>query len=393
MNPESDTLELAVRSIEENRKGDATVRVTNAAGTPVRGADVLAEQVRQDFLFGCNIYMFDEFDNERDNELYKQRFCELLNYATTAFYWKHYEPERGKPNYALTDRIVAWCAQNGIRVKGHPLLWDHGASMPAWADGLPPKDVQRQRVVDIVSRYSGKIEFWEVVNEPAHCPKLQIDEPYRWARETDPNAYLIVNDYYALADGCPQFFRLLQEAQRRGVPFDGIGIQAHSPPTMRFPLDRVWRILDEYAGLGRELHITEFTPTSGGQPITGSHLTGSWDESAQADYAAKFYTVCFGHPSVVAITWWDLCEAGAWLEGGGLLRRDLTPKPAYLALKNLIRETWMTKTEGKTDGDGRFSFRGFHGEYTLKVKRDGAVTEQPFHLARDGRSTVDMVLA
>jgi len=43
---------------------------------------------------------------------------------------------------------------------------------------------------------------------------------------------------------------------------------------MRFPLEQVWSTLDHYATLGKDLHITEFTPTSGGQEISGSHVTG-----------------------------------------------------------------------------------------------------------------------
>lgn len=108
-----------------------------------------------------------------------------------------------------------------------------------------------------------------MVNEPSHLAEPKMDQPYRWAREADPRAYLIVNDYHVLADGCPGFFRLLSAAKQHDVPFDGIGIQAHEPRTMRFPLDRVQAILNRYASLGKELHITEFTPTSAGQKITG----------------------------------------------------------------------------------------------------------------------------
>ncbi len=388
---ENEILMMAAEAIEENRKSEATVRVLDKDGHPVTGADIFVELIRHDFLFGGNIYMFDRFGNRRKNELYKQRFRELFNYATTGFYWRSYEPERGEPDYAYTDRVVAWCSQNQIRLKGHPLLWDCEYDIPQWSQGQPPPEVQRQRIVDIMTRYAGKINFWEVVNEPAHLPDLEIDGPYRWAREANPEAHLIVNDYEVMANGYPPFFALLQRALDDGVPFDGVGIQAHEPRTMRFPLDRVWEILDLYSALGKKLHITEFTPTSGGQAITGSHITGKWDEDAQADYAVKFYTVCFAHPAVAAITWWDLCDEGSWLNGGGLIRKDMSPKQAYLALKKLIHEQWATKTGGKTDNNGDYFFRGFHGHYLATITQHGTVTRRPFYLGPGEQSTIGIV--
>ena len=231
---------------------------------------------------------------------------------------------------------------------------------------------------DILGRYRGKIDFWEIVNEPSHVTGIRIDEPYRWAREADPNGHLIVNDYHVLADGCPQFFELLQQAQRDSVPFDGIGIQAHEPRMMRFPLHQVKRVLDQYATLGKALHITEFCPTSAGQPMVGLSIAGVWDEAAQADYAVKFYRVCFAHPATRAITWWDLCDDGAWLPGSGMLRADLSPKPVYDQLRQLIHGEWKTRAVGKTDAAGRFHFRGFAGHYEVS--------------ANGGRTTANVVL-
>ncbi|MBI2432571.1 MAG: endo-1,4-beta-xylanase [Candidatus Hydrogenedentes bacterium] len=221
---------------------------------------------------------------------------------------------------------------------------------------------------------------------------IAIDQPYRWARETDPEAHLIVNDYAVMATGYPPFFDLLEAAIGRGVPFDGIGIQAHEPRTMRFPLFRVKAHLDKYASFGKALHITEFTPTSSGLAITGSHIEGGWDEAAQADYAVKFYTVCFAHPAVAAITWWDLCDDGSWLEGGGLLRKDLSPKPAYSALLNLIHEDWHTNSAGRTDEEGRFQFRGFYGQYTVEAEHQGKTAKQTIQLRQGSPENFSITL-
>lgn len=389
---EQTALAQAAEAITSNRMGAATLRVTGADGRPLAQTALTVEQTGHDFLFGGNIFMFDHFATAREDDLYRERFRALFNYATTGFYWRGYEKRRGRPDYDYTDAVVDWCLRQHIQVKGHPLLWACESGTPTWSDGLPAADVQQRRVTEIMRRYAGKITRWEVVNEPAHLPELAIDAPYRWARAADPAAQLVVNDSAVLGDGCPAFFRLLQQAVSNNVPFDGIGIQAHEPRGKRFPLEQVRRYLDEYATLGKPLHITEFTPTSGGEAITGSHVVGAWDEAAQADYAVKFYTVCFAHPAVAAITWWDLCDDGAWLEGGGLLRKDLSPKPAYLALQRLIRGQWTTRATGQTDLQGRLAFRGFLGDYVVRITRDGQTIERTFHLARAAAGVIEISL-
>ena len=372
-------------AIAKHRMSEATVTVVDGDGKPMPGVRVTVEQTRHDFLFGCNIYMFDRCSTGAENEAYKTRFEELFNYATAGFYWVAFEPEQGEPQYPYMDSVVEWCGERGIRVKGHPLLWAHKAGIPSWSDGQPAHEVQRRRVTEIIQRYEGRIASWEVVNEPAHLSGIRIDEPYRWARDASSGACLIVNDYAVLADGYPPFLDMLEEAKRKGVPFDGIGIQAHEPADMAFPLDRVQTILDTYAVLGEGLHITEFSPCSNGLEVLGSPWMGTWDEATQAAYAEQFYRVCFAHPAVVAITWWDFSDQGSWREHGGMLRADMTPKPVYETMKRLIHEEWRTSLQGETGEDGRFTFSGFHGQYHI-----GTPTRQAsFHLTKNAPNTVE----
>ncbi len=380
-------------AIEKNRKAEATIQVVDAAGQAMPGVNVSIEQTAHEFSFGCNIYGFDRASSEAQNTAYKKRFADLFNYATVGFYWRWYEPQRGRPNYLYTDTVVAWCREHGIRMKGHPLLWGNEAGVPMWSHGQPSAEIQRHRVEEIIHRYHDSIEFWEVVNEPSHLALPKIDQPYRWARQADPRACLIVNDYNVLADGGPGFFKLLTAAKRNDVPFDGIGIQAHEPRSMRFPLDGVEETLDRYATLGKGLNITEFTPTSAGQKITGSYREGVWDEAAQADYAVKFYRVCFAHPAMKAITWWDLSDQGSWLPGGGMLRADMSPKPVYEQLKRLIHEEWKTRLKATTDAAGRLAFRGFCGTYRLTLDQPGHKSERQFKVAKGTSKDIVITLA
>lgn len=56
------------------------------------------------------------------------------------------------------------------------------------------------------------------------------------------------------------------------------------------------RVLRHGSPVGKDLHITEFTPPSGGQPITGSHLEGRWDEAARPSMRGSSTRCALGIP-------------------------------------------------------------------------------------------------
>lgn len=359
--------EAAVR-IASDRQSDGVVRVVAANGEPVAGGKVRLRETRGEVRFGGNIYLFRKARTETQNRLYEERFGEIFDLATTDLYWVDYEVEKGEPNYARTAEVAAWCGARGIAVKGHPLLWWHHSGRPRW-DKNPPREVEILRVRSLVERFRGVIGTWDVVNEPAHTGE-PVDDGFRAARDTDPKAELLINDFQVFHDGFPAYRALIAGMIERGVPLDGIGIQGHYPLNSRFPLREVARHLASYAALGKPLHVSELTPPSAGQEMIGTELMGVWNEATQAEYAAKLYTICFAEPAVSSIVWWDLSDQKAWQPGGGLLRDDMSEKPAYIALRELLRGSFRTAFDGVTDAQGRLSFRGFRGSYEIEV--DGA---------------------
>ena len=82
---EEAALKTAAEGVDKHRRADATVRVV-AAGKNIADAVVRADLVRHEFLFGCNIYMFDRFRLPEQNAIYKKRFRDVFNYATVGFY-------------------------------------------------------------------------------------------------------------------------------------------------------------------------------------------------------------------------------------------------------------------------------------------------------------------
>jgi hypothetical protein len=78
---------------------------------------------------------------------------------------------------------------------------------------------------------------------------------------------------------------------------------------------------------------------------------------------------------VEAITWWDFTDRDAWMGApAGLVREDLSLKPAYSRLLRLIHEQWWTDVTADTDAQGRLSFRGFCGDYLLHLEDGGAAS-------------------
>ena len=376
------------RDTEKHRKGDALIQVVDERGRPIEGASVKAEQLTHDFLFGCNIYTFDHFGSDEDNAKYREMFKRLLNYATLPFYWRGFEPEQGKPGYDRIDKIAKWCKENGVTTKGHPLVWAcHEAGVPTWLPQDRPDEVKRlmeARIREIVSRCKGLIDIWDVVNESTHGARFAdmtvfefTSMPVRWAEEANPDAVLIVNEFGMFTDKTTKdaSLKLLKDMKDAGVPYDAIGLQTHMHGGL-FPIPTILSVLDEYAALGKPLHLTETTVISGRE-------TNPADEKKQAESVEQFYRACFSHPAVKAITWWDFSDFGAWQGvAAGLVRKDLSPKPAYLVLDRLINKEWHTSAEGRTHSDGSFAFRGFHGKYRVTVTApSGASKTLDFHVA------------
>jgi len=72
----------------------------------------------------------------------------------------------------------------------------------------------------------------------------------------------------------------------------------------------------------------------------------------------------------------------------GLLHADLSPKPAYLALKELI-DSWTTSGNGTTDDNGELFFRGFAGDYDVTVETvDGRSLEARIHINEQRESEI-----
>jgi len=387
--PEHLSSERIDRRIQQHRIGELTLTVLDAAGKPLRDADVVIEMKAHKFLFGCNIYAFGKCGSDELEQAYRSGFRELLNFATIGFYWSSYERRRGQTNAEYAAQVADWCRENSIRTKGHPLCWH--LTTPAWLAGLSDEQVEQiqfARIEREIAQFRGRIDTWDVLNEaivmPDHqggknpvavlCRRLGqaglITRCFEVARRTNPRATLLLNDFRL----DPAYEKLIRQCLDAGVTIDAIGLQSHMHGGY-WGAERTWEVCERFAKFGKPLHFTEATIVSGPRTRDAqrtNNRSAGWEttpegEAKQAEQAVEFYRVLFSHPAVHAITWWDFSDLRAWQAApAGLLRKDMSPKPVYTQLKDLIRRQWWTAPQRlKTDAVGRVTFRGFLGRYEI----------------------------
>ena len=378
------------------------LRVLSPDGTPAVRREVSVDQVSHQFLFGCGAFDAVELMKTQDEK--KQAFLRermekwlaLFNYGTLPFYWGRYEPEEGKPAFRETMAAAKWLRQSGVQVKGHPLCW-HTACAP-WLLKYSNEEIlcrQLERIHRDVTAYRDTIGLWDVINEVVIMPEFDrydnaitricrekgrvglVKEVFAAAKECDPNAVLLINDF----NTSEAYAHLIQDLLEANVPISAIGIQSHQHQGY-WGLEKLNRVLERFSRFGLPIHFTENTLISG--DIMPAHIVdlNDWQvdewpstpegEERQAREISEMYSVLFAHPLVEAITTWDFND-GCWLKApSGFVHEDNTEKPSYTALKNLIHGAWETHETLVTDDDGFLAFTGYKGDYQLKTAAGSA---------------------
>ncbi len=281
------------------------------------------------------------------------------------------EPVKGEYNWEDADRIANFCRENGIKLRGHCLVWHSqiGSWMYQDKNGkLLPKEEfyanMKSHINAIVSRYKDIVYCWDVVNEAIadeqaypgaspyrNSPLFQIagDEfiakAFEYAREADPNALLFYNDYNDADPGkSERIYNMVKKMKDAGVPIDGIGMQGHyniySPSEQQIDA-----AISKYKTIVNHIHITELdirvNEDMGGSLRFNRGSTtpvSSWEETLQADQYASLFKVLRKHADVVdCVTFWNVGDRDSWLGAANsplLFDTNYQPKTAYEVVKN-----------------------------------------------------------
>jgi endo-1,4-beta-xylanase len=224
----------------------------------------------------------------------------------------------------------------------------------------------RIHIQTVVGHFRGRVAAWDVVNEAlsddgelrsaAEGSKWleiigpdYIDKAFEYAREADPAALLVINDYNLESSALKReaMYALAKGLLARGAPVDAVGLQMHvsiASPS----IGDIRRAIERYASLGLKVQVTE---------LDVSIYQGSEDAKSVTaellDRQARRYGELFGLFKEEAdagrldmVMLWGVSDDASWLDSFPVPGRADAPllfdrrqlaKPAFWAIVGSYR--------------------------------------------------------
>lgn len=300
--------------------------------------------------------------------------------------WDHVHPLLSDYEFCASDEFVQFGEAHDMFVVGHVLVWHQ--QTPKWvfedSDGKERSresltQILSEHIRTVVSRYSGKIHGWDVVNEALNddgslreskwleiLGEDYVKLAFELAGEADSDAELYYNDYNLWkAEKREGAVRLVRSLLNNGIEVDGIGMQGHW--SLNFPsVSEIKASIDAFIALGVKVHITELDidvlPSAWDN--VGADISANFElnerlnpyveglpeevEQAQAERYAELFELFLSYPDdVVRVTLWGVHDGDSWrnnwpVQGRTayplLFDREGTPKEAYHAILSVVRE-------------------------------------------------------
>lgn len=341
------------------------------------GTSSLKNSYKNDFYIGTalNVNQIEEKSAKEDSLILKE-----FNAITAENCMKSMfvQPQKGKFDFELSDKFVAYGEKHKMFIHGHTLIW-HSQLAP-WMekikDSTEMKAFMKEHITTVVSKYKGRINSWDVVNEALNedgtlrksvffntLGESYLIDAFKLAAAADPKADLYYNDYNnedpAKREGN---INLIKKIKAGGGKIDGVGIQAHwrleSPS-----LEEIEKSIIAYSDLGLKVAFTELDITVLPNPwdLKGADVNQNFEGSAKMNpypeslpdavqtklaerYAAIFKLFLKHKDKISRVTFWGVHDGQSWLNDWPIKGRTnypllfdakLQPKKAYNSIIEL----------------------------------------------------------
>jgi endo-1,4-beta-xylanase len=243
-------------------------------------------------------------------------------------------PQPGPKHFESADRLLAFCNQHNIAMRGHCLVWNEWN--PDWVKNMSASERRAyfdSYIEEVVGRYQGKLQSWDIVNEP-FWPGHRAPGGFRlgpWYDAFGPDYVRRAFERAALVDRTTKFvlneaqterddelglavrrglLKLVGDLKNAGVKLDVVGLQGHLQPQYPHDPARFDEFLHALAGLGVDIYITEFDVCDDIYP----------DDAAARDVvvartAQQFLETTLRHPAVKALITWELADNYSFYRG------------------------------------------------------------------------------
>ncbi|MBN2503578.1 MAG: endo-1,4-beta-xylanase [Anaerolineales bacterium] len=307
----------------------------------------LAETFAGQFLIGTALEPF-QLDSEYHAQLLEKHFNSIT--AENVMKPVSIQPREGEFTFKAADRLVEYAREHGMAVHGHTLVWHNQAAEWMFRDSagnpLEPTEENKALVLErlethiraVVERYKDDVNVWDVVNEAIdqqqddcmrRTPWFEltgmdyITTAFEVAREVDPDAVLIINDYYLTnPDKRACMVALVSDLQAQGVPVDGIGMQMHVNVVVPSAAE-VEESIEAYAQFG-EVHITEMDMSLYNND-NDDYETVPEDVLVAQGYRYKELFEVFTRMAdkIGSVTMWGMADDYTWLKYSPVVRLNL----------------------------------------------------------------------
>jgi endo-1,4-beta-xylanase len=242
----------------------------------------LSDAWKRNFDIGVAVSQADVDASSQNAQLLMKHFTVLV--AENDQKMETVQPTEGRFVWGPADNIIRFGEMTGMRIRWKSLV--QHTQNPSWIfrdkinASLPAsKDVLNQRlktyIQTVMTRYKGRVESYNVVDEVlSNRSGLRtgqegsrwydilgaeyIDNAFRWAREADPRAQLVINESGLESDARKrqEMIDLLKGMKQRGVPVDAVGLQMHID--IRGPsVQQIRETIEALAATGVKVIITE----------------------------------------------------------------------------------------------------------------------------------------